>query len=212
MDTSIEDRMYQQIEKNLSNNINENLLTSSRLLDKDKLPVLQSSVREPIDTRKDNYVSEQDNEVPSFDYISQPTGLTRAEYIRQAREACLRQLSNQSYHSIEAYIPPAKDEEDTSALDKKKTKAMSLFTGGEKPLKTPWDRELTKEENTPQEIASYQSLIIRTVCALVIFAAIFLIDKFDITIGTVTKDVVRQYITGIDHLEQLEEIVVSWFK
>jgi len=211
MDTNMEDKMYHQIQKSLSNNINENLFTSGKTIDKEKLPLVRSSVIEPTNITKEGKNTENEYLSESFEYISQPSTLPRAEYIRQAREACLRQLSNQSIRMMDTYSPEI-EEQDISLQNKKKAKALKLFKDSEKALRSPWNRSASGEENSLQELASFQSIIIRTICAIVLFLFIFLIDKFEFSLGNFSKVLVREYITGNDRLLQLEEIVVSWLK
>jgi hypothetical protein len=69
-----------------------------------------------------------------------------------------------------------------------------------------------KEENTPQEIAAFRALIIRTVCAIVLFLFIFVVDKFEISIGKITPGKIQEYVTGNDSLQELEDIIVTWIK
>lgn len=211
MDTNIEDKMYHQIEKNLSNNINENLFSAGKVTDKEKLPMLQSTVIESTDLVNRTKDVKQEYVDESFADMSQQPTLSRAEYIRQAREACLRQLSNQSIRMMDTYYPENEEIGEISS-NKKKTKAMKLFKDNERMLSLPWADNKYEEEETPQDIASYQSLIIRLVCAIVLFLGVFLIDKFDFQLGTFSKEVVREYVTGNDTLKQLEEVVVSWLK
>jgi len=211
MDTKMEDKMYHQIEKSLSNNINENLFTSGRVFEKENLPILHSSVIEPIksvsvlEEPAREYLSE------SIDHISQPPALSRTEYIRQARESCLRQLSNQSAKMMDSYNLDS-DDQDPALHNKKKAKALKLFKDSEKALRSPWNRSTTYEENSPEDIASFQSLVIRTICSVVLFLCIFLIDKFDFSLGTFSKGLVREYITSNDSFVKLEQIVVTWLK
>lgn len=207
----MEDKMYHQIEKSLSNNINENLFTSGKVFEKEKLPLIRSSGIEPINATKVSKDSEREYLSDSFDYISQPPSLPRAEYIRQAREACLRQLSNQSSRAMDTYSSES-EELDPLLLNKRKAKALKLFKDSERALRSPWNRSNPQEENSPQEIASFQSLIIRTICAVVLFLCIFLIDKFEFSLGAFSRELVREYITGNDNLVQLEQFIVTWLK
>lgn len=222
MDTNMEDKMVRQIEKNLSNNINENLFLTGRVFEKKETKDSENSIRNlqsttvvrsqdlklPEDIEKqekllnDNYKSSYD-----YDYSYLTPGMSRAEYIRQAREACLRQLSSAGQYSSRTYDTPITDTEDTPSeqLKRKTTNAMKLFHDDIR-------RDTTREEPTPQELASFRSLIIRTVCAIVIFLSIFIIDKFNIKIGGFTKEVVQEFVTGNDTLKTLEDIVVSWLK
>jgi hypothetical protein len=212
MDTNLEDKMYHQIEKNLSSNINENLFAGGRSPEKDKLPMVSSRGELEL-TEKGRHAANlrPAGRQESQDDINQPPVLSRAELIRQARESCLRQLSNQSIRMMDAYSPENEDQL-PEVINKKKVRAMRLFKDNDRSLNSPWDENPSEEANSPQEIASFQSLIIRTVCAIILFVGLFLIDKFNFSIGTFSKAMIREYVTGKDFFEKMEEIVVTWFK
>jgi DNA-binding transcriptional regulator YhcF (GntR family) len=212
MDTNMEDKMYHQIEKNLTNNINENLFASGKIYEKEKLPMVRNSAAlEPVDALKEENHAELDYSGEAYEYMNQPSNISRAEFIRQAREACLRQLSSQSIRMMDAYGPES-EEQDPALLNKKKARAMKLFKDSERALRSPWMKNSAQEEDSPQDIASFQSLVIRTVCAIVLFLSIFAVEKFDIKIGTFSKQIVREYVMGNDAMLKLEEIVAAWLK
>ncbi|NLK03544.1 MAG: hypothetical protein GX319_03925, partial [Clostridiales bacterium] len=85
---------------------------------------------------------------------------------------------------------------------KKRDKASRLFFEGA-------DKE---EEDNQEEFSAYRSLIIRTVCAVAIFACIFIIDKLKVDWGTFSYNQIREYVTGNNQLKTLEEIIISWIK
>jgi hypothetical protein len=205
MDNKIEDTMVRQIEKNLSNNINENLFLTGRLYEDSKLPGKNNSAYDIPDktTRVD---SDENYPLVSYEYISNSDGISRAEYIRQAREACLRQLSATQLYSRPYdvnYMEP--DTQSSELMINKKAKEMKLFRD-EVALANH------TEENTPQEIASFRSLIIRTVCAIVLFLSIFLLDKFEVKIGDFSHKIIQEYVTGKDALEVIQDKLVTWLK
>lgn len=197
MDSNVEDKMYRQIEKSLSNNINESLFAAGRGYD-DKKSVERDNYNADFGAYTDTDKSEgTDREQP--EYTGNFPQLSRAEYIRQAREACLRQMNMlpSGGRSIEDYgdfTDPMH-----SGLPIKK-KGKGLFRDGE------------EEENSPQEIASFRSLIIRTVCAIVLFISIFAIDKLEVKWGDFSYQTVREFVTGKDQMGQLETWIVSWLK
>ena len=225
MDTNMEDKMYHQIEKSLSDSINENLFLNgnSPALQADKLPAVRSSREmQPAEISRGSnnmqpaQISRAANNIsPVYrqeaDYIDQQPILSRAEYIRQAREACLRQLSNQSIQIMDACNPES-IEQQPDVINKKKVRAMQLFKDSDRGFGLLRDGEQEEELNSPQEIASFRSLIIRMVCAIVLFLAVFLIDKFNFSVGGFSKSVIREYVTGKDVFEKLEQLVVAWFK
>lgn len=197
MDTKSEDKIVRQIEKSLSNNMNENLFLTSE------------HTNSVVVTKEEGKKELEDPDYPLFSYDkindSQIT-MSRAEYIRQAREACLRQLSNSQVYS-RAYDVNYMEAEAVIAdqpLTNKKEKAWKLFS--DEP------RTDSMEEDTPGEIASFRSLIIRTVCAVVLFISVFVIDKFELSIGKLTHTMIQEYVTGNDSLQVLENFIVTWLK
>lgn len=210
MDTNLEDKMYHQIEKSLSNNINDNLFSSGKVYEKEKIPVLNSTVNQPNASIYDGTDKKQEIiDSVMQDNRNQPP-ISRAEYIRQAREACLRQLTTQNAFRVDQSLP-INEEAELTTVNKKK-KYLKPLDGSDSLAGPLWNPSTINEDASPQEIASYRSLIIRMVCAVVIFLSIFAIDKFDIEIGKLTKELIRDYVTGNNRLQQLEEIVVSWLK
>ena len=216
MDTQNEDKIVRQIEKNLSNNINDNLFLTGRIYENNqpmtrdgKTPAILDENRENKDKEdKENKETNQDYPLVSYDYISSsPATMSRAEYIRQAREACLRQLSDQQIYTRPYdinYMEPVPD--NSEQINHKKAKAWSLFHD------ETFSSAQHREEESPQEIAAFHSLIIRTVFAIVLFLSIFVIDKFEFKIGKVTTQVIEEYVTGKDSLQNLEDIIVTWLK
>ena len=85
MDTNYEDKMYQQIEKSLSNNnINDKLF----------LPIEMISSDDPGFKTKETKNSMGAIDEITSDNAETESKLSRAEYISQAREACLRKMSS----------------------------------------------------------------------------------------------------------------------
>lgn len=198
MDTNYDDKIIHQIETNLSNNMNDNLFSTG---------LEKVNVEDVVDTDM-QYVDSP----MSYTQSSIPP-LSRAEYIRQAREACLRQLHSvprqpKVYEDYSFDAEPQTQEK----LNKKKGKGLGLFSDGSTNRMQAWADSKLHEEASPQEIASYRALIIRTVCAVLIFLCIFAIDKLDIEIGKFSTTIIRDYVTGNDTLKKLEEYVVTWFK
>lgn len=173
MDTNYEEKMYQQIEKSLSTNIDDGVCV-------------------PIEIIEDR---------PTIYPVKEETRLSRAEYIRQAREACLRQIDTYDSTSRVSEIYYGDDNlPDIHHGRKKKDKTRNLFADN------------SQEDVLPEEIASYKSLIIRTVCAIVIGLSIFIIDKIKLDFGAFSYDTIRQYVTENNQLKVLEDILVSWLK
>lgn len=171
--------MYTQAQKSITNNLNDKLFVPIEIID--------------------NSTYDDSNDIRIVDAIEPK--LSRAEYILQAREACLRQMNtlNTTSRISNLYI-----DDDSSAYSnnerKKRSKVERLFDEG------------SGEENLPGEIASYRSLVIRTVCAVVLFISIFIIDKIKLSWGTFSYESIREYVTGNNQLRALEEVIVSWLK
>jgi hypothetical protein len=183
MNKNVEDKMVQQIEKNLSNHIDESLKTPA-----------------------------EEQPIVSFDY-SNPISITRAEYIRQAREACLRQLSEvqstaRAYDSY--YLEPLPNNAGTPEAGQVRPKG--LFRDGYGYVSNKAEDVDLNEEDTRKEQAAFRFLILRMVCAIVLFLAIFIFDRFDLKIGAFTPDKIQEYVTGKDNLKELEEMLVTWLK
>lgn len=209
MDTKNEDKIVRQIEKSLSNNMNENLFLTGSVFGNNKTMEPSSTAIVAKDEKKDKEIENSDYPLISYDYTSEsPTTMSRAEYIRQAREACLRQLSNTQVYSraydVNYMEAEAVVSEQMNQINTKKEKTLKLFQEdtGTKPT----------VQDSPQEIASFRSLIIRTVCAVVLFITVFIFDKFELSIGNLTHNIIQEYVTGNDTLQQLENIIVTWLK
>ncbi len=199
MDANVEDKIVHQIEKNLSNNINENLFGTGRLIeDKKQAEHNNSMVEDSAKLREARYgLIERDREEAD---ASLPQ-LSRAEYIRQAREACLRQMN--ATPSVLRGSGNAIDENELlhpALTAKKKLKEDQLLINH------------ADEEDTVLEAAAYRSLMIRTVCAVMIFLSIFLIDKFKMKFGDFSFKTVEELVRGKDSLAALEDLIVSWLK
>jgi hypothetical protein len=215
MDTGYEDKIYRQIEENLSNNINDKLFVPIEMINKPKYTGHNN--RQIVDsvsydenkafkrpTTLDNHKPYDDRESGYKvidDYKEEGPRMSRAEYILQAREACLRQMN--------AY--------DTSG------RTNDLYTGDQEAAYSSYGRrkrskverlfyESDDEEVLPEEMASFRSLIIRTVCAAVVFLAIFIIDKVKVDWGVFSYEAIRHYVTGNNQLKALEEMIVSLLK
>ena len=174
VDTNYEDKMYQQIEKSLSSNIDDGIYVPIEIIE-DKAAI--------------------------YEVQDEGVRLSRAEYIRQAREACLRQIDAYDSRSKLSEIYYGQDSQADIFHDrKKKDKIRNLFSDSD------------QEDALPEEIASYKSLIIRTVCAIVIALSIFIIDKIKLDFGAFSYNTIRQYVTENNQLKLLEDILVSWFK
>ncbi len=202
MDKRVEDRMVQQIEKNLHNNIDENLFLTGRIMDKDKPQKTGQSQATPkaLLQGKDT----EDNPLVSLEYYNPAIPVSRAEYIRQARESCLQQLSTmqstaRAYDSY--YLDSAL--QNAEVEQSKKSKTYHLFHEGKQE---GHDMEAMKE------IAAFRFLIIRMVCALVLFLSIFLMDKFDFKVGEFSSEKIQSYVSGNDSMKQLEEFVITLLK
>ncbi|MDD3173886.1 MAG: hypothetical protein PHF63_09525 [Herbinix sp.] len=207
MDMKHEDTMVRQIEENLTNNMNDNLFLTGRTVENNKISVKNNNSYNRAEEVKNSGEERPDYPLFSNDYIINSTGLTRAEYIREAREACLRQLSaTQLYGRPYDVNYMEADSVSNEQLNHKRAKVMKMFHNG------AYEDNKKREENTVQEVGAYRSLIIRSVLAIVLFLSIFAFDKFDLKIGNVTNKTIQEYVTGNDALQDLENILVTWLK
>ncbi len=199
MDTANnEDKIVHQIEKSLSNNINEDLFMTGRLYEDQKAPSVMGNTALRSSSKGEYPLVSNEHRSDS------PVTLSRAEYIRQAREACLRQLSSSQVYS-KAYDVNYM-ESDTPVLeveDKNNSKEWGLF---QKTKATDYPEE------SEQDIASFRSLMVRTVCAILLFVTIFVIDKFEIKIGNITHTMIQEHVTGNDTLQEVENWLVGWLE
>lgn len=198
MDTNIEDKLVHQIEKNLSNSMNENLFTGGRVYEENGG---KEQSKSSIDTsRSKGRVHNNMTTVEHYETPPPVPTLTREQYIRQAREACLRQLDSipSGLGNVD-YSNEGKDPGLDLLGEVKKNKVNKMFPQ-------------TSVKNSEQEAADFRSLLIRTVCCLVIFLFVFIIDKLKVQWGEFSYLVVRDYITNNDKLSVLEELIISWLK
>lgn len=204
MDIKNEDKIVRQIEKSLSNNLNENLFLTGNVFGNTNM---SEKSYNPSLVVEDGTAKLDNPEYPlvSNERLYDPqVSISRAEYIRQAREACLRQLSNTQVYSRAYDVNYMEAEADDTQLSNKKEKAWKLFS--------ETTQTEASDEASPGEIAAFRSLIIRTICALVIFLFVFTIDKLELNIGKLSHTMIREYVTGKDTLEILENILVTWLK
>lgn len=201
MDKRVEDKMVQQIEKNLHNSIDENMFLMGKSFDRDKSQ--KRSRNEGAQRTISDEKNESENPLVSLEYHNPAIPVSRAEYIRQAREACLRQLSTmqstaRAYDSY--YLDSALQNVETE--QGKKSGSSRLFQEG---------TDMGREESL-QEIAAFRFLVIRMVCAMVLFLSIFLIDKFNVRIGEFSSARIEEYVSGKDSMKELEEFVINLLK
>lgn len=212
MDTNIDDRTYHQIEKNLSDHMEDDLFTTGRIFDHDNKSVMGNSLFQTADYNKEEAGNSDQNEWNVQNNMQ--SALPRAEYIRQAREACLRQMSVQStFRNYEPYVMDSEDTSFETAGEKRlKSKPLKLFHDSNQESEIEKTTSKTKTVNTQKEIEDFRSLIIRIIFAFVLFLSIFVIDKFNLQIGKVTPKTVEEYVTGNDSLQGIEDTIVSWLK
>lgn len=123
--------------------------------------------------------------------------LSRDEYIRLARESCTRNLSyngnykNHSGSKNKGYISTDK----LKAWDQAETKHKFGFT----------DAGLNW---APVKI---KSLLIRIICALVLFLAIFLIDKFDVNVKSLNSENIQNLVASDQSIDEAENFFVKLF-
>ncbi len=205
MDKRSEDTMVKQIERNLSNNINDNLFLTGRAIDNRMILADRTTDK----AANSNEIEGEPSDYPlvSHDYINHSLGISRAEYIHQAREACLRQLSAQQIYTKPYDINYNTDQEtdvNEQQNSSKRGEVMRLFHNV--------SEEDASKKDVSKDMASYHSLIIRSVCAILLFLLIFIFDKFNIKLGDLTNNIIEDYVTGKDAMQYLENFMVTWLK
>lgn len=206
MDTKYEDNILSQIEKNLSNNINENLFLTGRVFEGGNTLTKKKFLQEHEEKSKNLSSDKEEYPLVSKEHISDIPPLSRAELIRQAREACLKQLNESQSYSRPyepSYISLETANTDVPAV--KKGGHFRLFSDG-------FRSDKGRDEASPQEIAAFRSLVIRSICAVILFLCLFIIDKFELKIGDITNTKIEEYITGNNALKALEDMFVAWLK
>jgi len=205
MDIKNEDTMVHQIETNLTD-MNDNLFHTGKISETNRVIPRKEAALVRTDHGKEKRSNIEEYPLVSNEYITESPSLTRAEYIRLARESCLRQLSNEQIYSRPYdvnYMDPELLED--QQLTTKKTSVMRLFHNDS--VDDPANGK------TPEhQLASYRSIVIRSACAIILFLSIFAFDKFNVKIGQVSNKVIQEYVTGNDILKDLENIVVGWLK
>lgn len=135
--------------------------------------------------------------VQNMDNQEQLQALSRDEYIRIARESCTRNLG---YNGTKNH----------------NGKMNKGYAYTEKTR--PWDQggmshrpELTDSQFT---IAPFKikSLLIRLICALVLFLSIFLFDKFDLKVKTFNSKNIQEMVSSSQSIDDAETFFVNLFE
>ncbi len=207
MDTKNEDTMVKQIEKNLSDNINENLFVKNRTMDSSQ-PLLQNhyNADQPVASYQED-AADLYYPLVSTEYISgNSAGVSRAEYIRQAREACLRQLSSIQLYSRPYDVNYIEPEPVTDNTENLKAKGMKWFHND------ALQEKALQKHNTKQDSISFRFLIIRSICAILLFVCVCMLNKMEWKIGNFTNQTIQEYVTGNDALQGLENFILALLK
>ena len=117
---------------------------------------------------------------------------SRAEVIKIARDSCSRNLSSVNKNNKNQIVNKNKDQSMMDRFDFEKQ------TGA----KTPFSL------NT----MTVKFLLIRVICAFVLFLAVLLIDKFDVKINAVNSEFVQELVSTNKGIEDAENFVVSFFE
>ncbi len=125
--------------------------------------------------------------------------LSRNEYIRLARESCTRNLSYNGGNIKNNGMGKSK-----GYLKTEKLKAWDYAD-----LK---NRQGMAENRFIMSAASLKSLLIRLICALVLFLVIFLIDAFDIKINSFNSRYIQDLVTSNQSMDKAENFFVSLYE
>lgn len=126
--------------------------------------------------------------------------LSRDEYVRLARESCTRNLSynggnikNHGMNKNKGYINPDKvrtwDQTDMKSTDMSMTETHFNMTS-----------------------INVKSLLIRLICALMLFLTVFLIDKFDVKVKTFDSKYIQDLVSSDQGIDQAENFFVTLFE
>lgn len=137
-------------------------------------------------------------QVQNMDNQEQLQALSRDEYIRLARESCTR---NQGYNS------------GTKNHNGKMNKGYG-YTEKIKPF------EQSGQSHRPELAASQfgiapfkvKSLLIRLICALVLFLSIFLFDKFNLKVRTFNSKNIQEMVSSSQSIDDAESFFANLFE
>jgi len=113
--------------------------------------------------------------------------LSRDEYIQMARESCVKNLHSDGGTN-------------KNELHRKTPNNYSIYKNS----------ELFSGMNIKS--SGMRSLLIRTICVLVLFLSILMVDKLKISIRTFNSDFIKNAIVSNEGVEKAEDFFVSVFK
>lgn len=122
---------------------------------------------------------------------------SREEYIKLARESCLKNLGN--------------NPRETDSNKNNKVKSVSLPYSYEK---NDYGRDsfFIPSEKLNINQKWMRNLLIRSICALVLFLTIFLIDKFEIKYKDLSSQSIETIVTSSKGFDATEDYFVNLFK
>lgn len=122
---------------------------------------------------------------------------SREEYIRLARESCLKNLGN-----------------NPREMDTNKNNKVNLVGSPYSYEKNDYGRESffipSGKMNLNQKWIKH--LLIRSICALLLFLTIFLIDKFKFTYKELSSQKIETIVTSSKGFDATEDYIVNLFK
>ena len=132
-----------------------------------------------------------------MDNQEQLQALSRDEYIRIARESCTRNLG---------YNGGSKNH--NGKMNKGYANAEKI---------RPWDQSVPSHR--PELTDSFvlapfkvKSLLIRLICALVLFLSVFLFDKFDLKVKTFNSKNIQEMVSSSQSIDDAENFFVNLFE
>ncbi|MGB8453834.1 MAG: hypothetical protein WCD89_16105 [Anaerocolumna sp.] len=131
-----------------------------------------------------------------MDNQEQLQALSRDEYIRLARESCTRNLSSGGGNK-------------NHGVNKNNMKAEKLRSWDQNDMNNGFS--LT---NTGLNITSIniKSLLIRLICAFILFLSVFIIDKFNVKVKTFDSKYIQDLVSSDQSIDQAENFFVSLFE
>ncbi|WMJ88137.1 hypothetical protein [Anaerocolumna sp. MB42-C2] len=125
--------------------------------------------------------------------------LSRDEYIRMARESCNR---NAGYNSSNSKNHGTNKNKGYLNSEKFRTWDQAA----------PVSRHNLSEDGLNMTAVNIKSLLIRTICALILFLTVFIFDKFDLKVNTFNTKYIQDMVTSNQSINQAEDYFVSLFE
>ncbi len=125
--------------------------------------------------------------------------LSRDEYIRLARESCTRNLSYNN-GNVKSHA---------TNKNKSFTKSENFRTWDQGEMQNKFS---LSETGLNMPAVNLKSLLIRTICALILFLGIFIIDKFNFKVNAFDSKYIQDMVTNNQTMEDTQNFFVALFE